>query len=218
MVWVIRNSALKNITSLEIERRYWKEGRTVAGLDEAGRGSLAGPVVAASVIFPIGFEPSFRVNDSKKLTPRKRLEIYEKIIANCISYSIAFVEPETIDKINILNSTILAMNKSCVEYKALNPILLVDGNRFFSESFHFRTIVDGDEICFSIASASIIAKVERDKWMQTVAHSLYPQYGFDKHKGYGTKQHIQRILEYGICPLHRKTFVQKILNREELLF
>lgn len=215
MVWVTFDRFL--LPDLSIEKKFWEHGRLVAGVDEAGRGALAGPVFASAVIFPNGFEPNFKVFDSKTISSSKREKLYELIISNCLAYAVEMIEVQIIDETNILKATFMAMNKALEKLKDLHPFALIDGNRY-EGSFEFRTIVDGDAKCFSIASASIIAKVERDRWMQNIAHVLYPHYGFDKHKGYGTKQHIEQILEYKPSPLHRKTFLRKILNGQETLW
>jgi len=200
------------IPSLDYEKQYWSQGILVAGVDEAGRGALAGPVVAAGVIFPIDFEPSFDVFDSKTINAKKREKLYEQILENCLAYSVKMISPEVIDGKNILKATFDAMDEVLSELSKFEPFALIDGNRYKGK-FAAKTIVDGDALCFSIASASIIAKVERDRWMLQVAHAEYPQYGFNKHKGYGTKQHIENILKYSPSPLHRKSFLKKILSK-----
>jgi len=199
------------------ERDFWSRGILVAGVDEAGRGALAGPVFAAAVIYPLDFQPSFDVFDSKTISPKKRENLYEQIITNCLSYSVAMVGVEIIDSINILEATLLAMNTALEKLKSFQPFALIDGNRF-KGNFPHKTIVDGDASSFSIASASIVAKVERDRWMANIAHKKYPQYGFDRHKGYGTKFHIEQILINSPSPLHRKTFLRNILNKQGELF
>ncbi len=215
MVWVTFGRLF--YPDLSLEKNFWGLGRLVAGVDEAGRGALAGPVFASAVVFPIGFEPNFKVSDSKIISSKRREELYELIISNCLAYAVEMTDVQIINETNILKATYMAMNKALEKLKELNPLALIDGNRF-EGSFDFRTIVDGDARCFSIASASIIAKVERDRWMKNIAHELYPQYGFDKHKGYGTKQHIEQILHHKPSPLHRKTFLRKILDGQETLW
>jgi len=199
--------------TLDYEKFYWSQGLLVAGVDEAGRGALAGPVVAAGVIFPIDFEPNFQVFDSKTINSKKREKLYEYILSNCLAYSVKMTAPEIIDSKNILKATFDAMNEVLAELSKYEPFALIDGNRY-NGLYPAKTIVDGDALCFSIASASIIAKVERDRWMLQVAHTKYPQYGFNKHKGYGTKQHIENIVRYSPSPLHRKSFLRKILNKQ----
>ncbi|MCX7879720.1 MAG: ribonuclease HII [Ignavibacteria bacterium] len=196
--------------NFDIEKKFWEIGKLVAGVDEAGRGSLAGPVFASAVIFPLNFVPDYEVFDSKTISPKVRAKIYEKIISTCLAFSTYFVPAYQIDEINILKATILAMNKALEQLADYAPYVLIDGNRF-EGPYEFSTIVDGDTKSFSIAAASIVAKVERDNWMSEVAHKLYPIYGFDRHKGYATKMHIEKILKYQPSPLHRKTFLNKIL-------
>ncbi len=203
--------------SLDFEKQYWEKNILVVGIDEAGRGALAGPVVVAGVIFPLNFKPNFQVFDSKEIRSPKREEIYQHIISNSINYSIKMKFPEDIDKTNILRATIEAMNEILLELIELQPFALIDGNRYDGK-FPAKTIIDGDAKCFSIAAASVVAKVHRDRWMCNVAHKLYPQYGFDRHKGYGTKQHIENILKYNPSPLHRLSFIKKILNKQYDIF
>jgi ribonuclease HII len=202
----------KSVPNLAFEKDFWQFGRLVAGVDEAGRGALAGPVFAAAVVYPLDYEPDFEVFDSKTISARKREELYEKIIASCLAWAVAKVDAEEIDAINILRATFRAMKIAIEKINHLEPFCLIDGNRFDDGGIPHKTIIDGDARCFSIASASIIAKVERDRWMVGVAHKLYPLYGFDHNKGYGTKYHIEKILEHNITPLHRKTYLSKILT------
>lgn len=215
MGWATSNKL--NLPDLSIEKEYWLQGKLVAGVDEAGRGALAGPVFAATVIFPIDFRPNFEVFDSKVISPGKREELYELIISNCLSYAIEMVDVQYINETNILQATFKAMNNALTRVRNHHPIALIDGNRYIGP-FEHKTIVDGDSISFSIASASILAKVERDRWMQNIAHKLFPQYGFDRHKGYGTKYHIEQIRRHNICPLHRKTFLRKIIPIDNQIF
>lgn len=190
-------------TSYELE--YWKRGIVnVAGVDEAGRGPLAGPVVAAAVIF----QPNVQiegVNDSKKLSPKQRAILYDRIYERAVSVGIGIVDQSEIDKINILQATFQAMNMAIGNLKPTPEQLLIDGNRFKGNGIPFTTIVNGDAICFSIAAASVIAKVTRDRLM-ICYDSEYPMYGFSRHKGYGTKEHIAAIRKYGLCNLHRRSF------------
>lgn len=203
--------------SFDFEKQFWKKNILVVGIDEAGRGALAGPVVVAGVIFPLNFKPNFQVFDSKEISPKKREEIYQHIISNSVYCSIKMKFPDYIDKTNILRATIDAMNEILLELIELQPFALIDGNRYDGK-FPAKTIIDGDAKCFSIAAASIVAKVHRDLWMCDIAHKLYPQYGFDRHKGYGTKQHIENILKYNPSPLHRISFLKKIFNKQYEIF
>ncbi len=178
----------------------------VAGIDEAGRGPLAGPVVAACVMLPENCLIE-GVNDSKKLSPAKRDKLYDIILDRAVSYGIGIVDEKLIDEINILNATKLAM-KMAVEQMDLKPdILLIDAIKLDDLDIPQTPIIKGDELSISIAAASIIAKVYRDR-MITEADSQYPEYGFKKHKGYGTAEHINAIKKYGICPIHRISFTK----------
>ena len=184
-------------------------GALVCGVDEAGRGPLAGPVVAAAVILP----PDARfdgLNDSKKLTEKRREELFDVICAEAAAYSIAFATPEEIDRLNILQATFLAMRRA-VEGLSLPPeLILVDGNRAPSEwRTPVRTIVKGDALSASISAASILAKVSRDREMLRL-DALYPAYRFAKHKGYGTREHYAALLENGPSPVHRRTFLRTL--------
>lgn len=193
----------------QIERQLLDQGyRCIAGVDEAGRGPLAGPVVAAAVILdPDILIPG--INDSKKLSPQKREYLYEEIIKKAVSYSVGIVDQETIDKINILNATITAM-ETAIKTLSINPdILLIDAVNLKNISIPKRAIVKGDTLSLSIAAASIIAKVERDRIVSQY-DIQYPDYEFSKHKGYGTKKHIECIKKYGLLPVHRKTFTKNI--------
>lgn len=185
--------------------------KIVAGTDEAGRGPLAGPVVAAAVILPADFYDE-RINDSKQLSESMRDELFELIKNNSVAYSYTVVNSKKIDEINILNASLLAMKRS-VEKLKINPdVVLVDGNKIFNCKADVIPIVKGDTKSLSIASASIIAKVIRDRIMVKLS-SLYPEYGWEKNKGYPTKFHINAILQSGACILHRKTFLKKIFAR-----
>jgi len=187
-----------------------KKIKLIAGIDEAGRGPLAGPVVAASVIFsPSVYIPG--VNDSKLLTENKRESLFEKIISEAIAYNVSVVSHKKIDKINILNATLLAMKNSVKKLHLQPDLIIVDGNRSFSYNIPVTTIVKGDSKSFSIAAASILAKVTRDRIMKKYS-KLYPDYFWEKNKGYPTSQHIDIIKLIGPSPLHRKTFLSKILN------
>lgn len=203
------------------EKILWDKGfKCVAGLDEAGRGPLAGPVVAAAVIFPAKAESRCggiilnkeilnKINDSKKMTAVSREEVYKFLTKNPnIKYGVGIVSEKIIDKINIKNAAELAMHKATQKLKVKPNFLLIDGNRINSKKLQatsYKLIVGGDQKVFSISAASIIAKVTRDRLMQKM-HKKYPQYGFDKHKGYGTALHIAMLKKYNACPIHRKTF------------
>lgn len=177
----------------------------VAGLDEAGRGCLAGPVVAAAVILPMGFS-ELELNDSKQLTENRRAQLRRKIEAEAISYAVAYVFPERIDAINILRGSIEAMHVAIDNLKTPPDFLIVDGNRFYSyKNLPHECIIKGDGRYLSIAAASILAKTYRDEYMKE-QHFKYPAYGWERNKGYPTSEHRQGIVAYGACDLHRKSF------------
>lgn len=179
----------------------------VCGVDEAGRGPLAGPVCAAAVILP----PDIQIeglNDSKKLTDKKRRALYDVIVEQAVSYGIAFADEQEIDEINILQATFLAMRRAFEKLTVTPDIALIDGNRAPGLSCREHTIVHGDALSASIAAASILAKVTRDRLMEEY-DAKYPQYGFAVHKGYGTQRHYAALREFGACPIHRQTFLRK---------
>ena len=179
----------------------------VCGVDEAGRGPLAGPVCAAAVILP----PDIQIeglNDSKKLTDKKRRALYDVIVEQAVSYGIAFADEQEIDEINILQATFLAMRRAFEKLTVTPDIALIDGNRAPGLSCRERTIVHGDALSASVAAASILAKVTRDRLMEDY-DAQYPQYGFAVHKGYGTQRHYAALREFGACPIHRQTFLRK---------
>jgi len=180
----------------------------ICGVDEAGRGPLAGPVCAAAVILPRGLEIP-ELNDSKKLTEKKREKLYEIITEKAISYGIAFADHNEIDSLNILNATFKAMNRAISQLDSTPALALIDGNTVKGIEYPAEAIVGGDGKCASIAAASILAKVTRDRFMVEMAKK-YPQYGFERHKGYGTKLHYQALREYGASPIHRKSFLKKL--------
>ena len=184
--------------------------KDIAGVDEAGRGPLAGPVFAASVILPEGCIIE-GINDSKKLSPKKRDYLFDIIIEKAISYNIASVDEKIIDEINILNATHLAMNNAVSGMGITPGYVLIDGNSIKNMTLPHETVVKGDSKSISIAAASILAKVSRDRYIDEYSVK-YPEYGFDKHKGYGTKQHTDAILKYGPCPIHRRTFLKNLLG------
>lgn len=190
------------------EREAFDAGiKLVCGVDEAGRGPLAGPVCAAAVILPPGLDiPG--LNDSKKLTDKKRRELYDIMIEQAVSYGIAFASEQEIDEINILQATFLAMERAIQKLSPQPELALIDGNRTKDFGLPVRTIVKGDSLSASIAAASILAKVTRDRLMEEY-DAQYPQYGFAVHKGYGTKRHYETLREFGPSPIHRKTFLKK---------
>ena len=198
----------------EIEKDLKGKGYTyIAGVDEAGRGPLAGPVYAAAVILPEGAELT-GINDSKKLTPKKREELFDKITEVAVSYSIFSVDEKEIDEINILNATHKAMN-GAVNGLSLKPdYVIIDGNSIKGMELPHETVVKGDAKSISIAAASILAKVARDRYIDEMG-KVYPEYGFENHKGYGTKAHTDAILKYGVCPIHRRTFLKKLLGENK---
>lgn len=199
---------------LSCERELWGGGFSfVAGVDEAGRGPLAGPVVIAAVIFEKGQKVPI-VNDSKKLSAKRRAALYNEITSSAKKYSIIVIEVEEIDTINILQSTYKGMRKA-VESLGVAEFVLIDGLPVPNMPIVSRSIVKGDAKSASIAAASILAKVYRDRLMDKYAE-LYPQYGFKKNKGYGTPEHIKALKEFGVLPIHRKTFepIKSMLNKE----
>ncbi len=192
------------------ERKLWRSGVFyVAGVDEAGRGPLAGPVVAAAVLVTPGFEIA-GVNDSKALKPEERERLFGLITAGAPSVGVGIVDHETIDRVNILNATFLAMQRAIAELKPQPQHVLVDGNRFTpgDESPPYTTLIGGDARSFSIAAASIVAKVTRDRIMMHL-DDVYPAYGFCRHKGYATPEHRAAIIRHGLCPVHRRSFTIK---------
>lgn len=190
----------------DFENKYTQQGyKKIAGMDEAGRGPLAGPVVCACVIMPLGQQIIEGINDSKKLTPKKREELFEKIISTAIDYKIVEISPKTIDEINILNATKKGMQEAVEGLKMTPDVVLIDAVKL-NIPIKQENIIHGDARSYSIAAASILAKVYRDRLMLEMAKK-YPQYGFEKHKGYGTALHIQTLKEYGKCDIHRDSFI-----------
>ena len=197
---------------LEYENAALNSGfEIVCGIDEAGRGPLAGPVYAAAVILPKGHIVE-GVNDSKKISEKKRDLLFDKIIDECVCYSIGIASEQEIDEINILQVTFLAMRRAVEGLEIKPDIALVDGNKKPGLDIAEQTIVKGDSKSANIAAASIIAKVSRDRYMLEMAEK-YPEYQFEKHKGYGTKLHYEMLEKYGISPIHRKTFLKKLLQK-----
>jgi len=188
--------------------RFAQGAETICGVDEAGAGPLAGRVYAAAVILPRGWDAPF-LNDSKKVTEKRREVLYEKITAEAAAWSIAWADEKEIDAINILNARMLAMERAIQGLPATPDLALIDGNRSIGITCPNETVVKGDSKSASIAAASILAKVSRDRYMLDMAR-IYPQYAFEKHKGYPTKLHYERLREYGPCPIHRLTFLKKL--------
>lgn len=200
----------QEIDWLFYEREEQGAGRhIVCGVDEAGRGPLAGPVFAAAVILPDGLLIE-GVNDSKKLSPKKREKLFDEICDKALDYSISAVDEQTIDEINILQATYRAMTEAVNGLELRPDSVLIDGNRIPPQlGENARAIIRGDGCSMSIACASILAKVSRDRYMERLAE-LYPQYAFEKHKGYGTALHIELLREYGVSPVHRLSFLKNI--------
>ncbi|MBR6951522.1 MAG: ribonuclease HII [Oscillospiraceae bacterium] len=192
-----------------MEKRLHREGyRLICGVDEAGRGPLAGPVYAAAVILPETAEIA-GLNDSKKLSEKKRDELFDVIREKALDFGIASASPEEIDEVNILNAVYMAMNRAVRQLRTIPELLLIDGNRNEGIEGPSRCVVRGDATCACIAAASILAKVSRDRFMIEMA-KRYPQYGFERHKGYGTAFHYEKLREYGPCEIHRASFLKKM--------
>lgn len=204
---------MSQIDLWKIEDDYLNRGtRLICGVDEAGRGPLAGPVCAAAVILPPHIElPG--LNDSKKLTDKRRRELFPLIQEVAVAYGIGFASQEEIDEINILQATYLAMDRAIAQLPVSPEQLLIDGNRAKDFGIPTQTVVKGDSLSASIAAASVLAKVARDDWMLEAARE-YPQYGFEIHKGYGTKAHYEALTAYGLCPIHRRTFLKKFYGEK----
>ena len=199
---------MSQINLWEIENSLYAEGyKMICGVDEAGRGPLAGPVCAAAVILPRGLElPG--LNDSKKLTDKKRRELFPIIKEQAIAYGIGLASHEEIDEVNILQATYMAMERAIAQLEGKADFALIDGNRAKDFGLPVRTVVKGDSLSASIAAASILAKVTRDDIMLEMAEK-YPEYGFQVHKGYGTKAHYEALRTHGHSPIHRMTFLRK---------
>jgi len=199
----------------KIERELTLQGYfTICGVDEAGRGSLAGPVYAAAVILPMELHIS-GLNDSKKLSAKKRDELYDIIIEKALSYAVASADHEEVDNFNILNATFLAMNRAIDGLKNKPSIALIDGNLNTGISSNSRYIIGGDGKSASIAAASIIAKVSRDRYMIRIAEK-YPRYAFERHKGYGTKLHFENLNLHGPSDIHRISFLGGVYRKEQI--
>ena len=199
---------MSEVNLWEIENEKFAEGvQIICGVDEAGRGPLAGPVCAAAVILPRGLEiPG--LNDSKKLTDKKRRELFPIIQEQALAYGIAFASHEEIDEINILQATFLAMERALEQLQVKPDLALIDGNRAKDFAVPVMTVIKGDSRSANIAAASVLAKVTRDEYMEKMALE-YPGYGFEIHKGYGTKAHYEALRNLGPSPIHRKTFLKK---------
>ena len=197
----------------ELEEGFRAKGfDPICGVDEAGRGPLAGPVCAAAVILPYGLEiPG--LDDSKKLSDKRRRELFPLIQEKALAWGIGFASEAEIDEINILQATFLAMERALAQLTIRPGLALIDGNREKDFGLPVRTVVHGDSLSANIAAASILAKVTRDNLMLEMAER-YPQYGFDIHKGYGTKAHYEALRTYGPCPIHRKTFLKKFYGAQ----
>lgn len=210
----MKEKELERLTTLkQIEEEiYNKENvKYICGIDEAGRGPLAGPVVVASVIMPKDSMIE-GVNDSKKVSEKKREKLYEEITNTAIAWGVGIIDQREIDEINILNATKKGLTNSLKELEIKPDLILVDAlTNIDTLGIPYRSIIKGDAKSYSIAAASIIAKVTRDRIMRQW-DELYPEYGFEKHKGYGTKMHIDAIKEYGPCPLHRKSFIKNFIK------
>ena len=197
----------------EIEDSFFEKGiQLICGVDEAGRGPLAGPVCAAAVILSPHIE-IIGLNDSKKLTDIRRRELFPIIKEQAVAYGIGFASPEEIDEINILQATFLAMERAMAQLSIRPELALIDGNREKDFGISVQTVVKGDSRSASIAAASILAKVSRDDWMLQMAQE-YPQYDFEVHKGYGTKRHYEALRQHGPSPIHRATFLKKFYGTE----
>ena len=197
----------------EIEDSLYSQGiQLICGVDEAGRGPLAGPVCAAAVILPKHLEiPG--LNDSKKLTDKKRRELFPIIQENALAYGLGFSSEQEIDQINILQATFLAMKRAMEQLSITPQLALIDGNRETDFGLPVKTVVHGDSLSANIAAASILAKVSRDNLMEELA-GRYPEYGFEIHKGYGTKAHYLALDKYGPSPIHRMTFLKKYYEKK----
>lgn len=204
---------MSEVNMWEIEDSCYADGvNVICGVDEAGRGPLAGPVCASAVILPAHLDiPG--LTDSKKLTDKKRRELFPVIQEQAIAWGIGMASCEEIDEINILQATFLAMQRALEQLNVRPDLILIDGNRAKDFGLPVKTVIKGDSLSMNIAAASILAKVTRDDWMIRMAQN-YPQYAFDIHKGYGTKAHYAALTELGPCPIHRKTFLKKFYGEK----
>lgn len=211
----MKEKELERLTELkQIEENLHSQGiEYICGIDEAGRGPLAGPVVVAAAIMPKDSMIE-GVNDSKKVSEKKRELLYEKITEEAIVWGVGIIDQKEIDRINILNATKEGLTEAVKSLNVRPDRIIVDAlNGIDTLGIPYTSIIKGDAKCYSIAAASIIAKVTRDRIMRQW-DEIYPQYGFEKHKGYGTKAHIEAIKEYGLCPLHRLSFTKNIIRKE----
>ena len=193
----------------KLENEIYDSGVSlICGVDEAGRGPLAGPVCAAAVILPRNIE-IVGLNDSKKLSEKSREKLYDEICEKAMSFGIAFASVEEIEELNILNAAMLAMNRAIAQLGPQPELALIDGNRSSAIEINSRCVIKGDAKCADIAAASILAKVTRDRYMLEMAEK-YPEYHFERHKGYGTKLHYEALREYGPCEIHRPSFLRKM--------
>lgn len=204
---------MTSATMWEIEDTFFNQGiQVVCGVDEAGRGPLAGPVCAAAVILPEHLEiPG--LTDSKKLSDKRRRELFPVIQQQALAYGIGFASEAEIDEINILQATFLAMGRALEQLSVKPELALIDGNRETDFGIPVKTVVKGDSLSANIAAASILAKVTRDDLMLKLAEE-YPAYGFEVHKGYGTKAHYEALRKFGACPIHRRSFLKKFYGQE----
>lgn len=204
---------MSEVNMWEIEESFYEQGvNVICGVDEAGRGPLAGPVCAAAVILPKNLElPG--LTDSKKLTDKKRRELFPLIKEQAIAYGIGYASEKEIDEINILQATFLAMERALAQLEVRPDLALIDGNREKDFGLPVKTVVKGDSLSANIAAASILAKVSRDNLMLELAEQ-YPEYGFDVHKGYGTKAHYEALRAHGPSPVHRMTFLKKFYGEK----
>lgn len=200
-------------TENRYENEYWSQGKLVVGLDEAGRGPLAGPLVVAGVVFPEGYD-SGDINDSKQLTEKKREALYDIIIRDALFYEIKIVEPEEIDRLNILEADRKAMTE--IAMKAPVDIVLTDAVDLYIDK-KVISLIKGDTLSCNIAAASILAKVTRDRIMYEYDR-IYPEYGFARHKGYGTKAHLEALEKYGVTPIHRRSYRPVFEAMQDRLF
>ena len=204
---------MSKVNMWEIEDSFYSEAtKVICGVDEAGRGPLAGPVYAAAVILPPHLEiPG--LTDSKKLSDKKRRELFPVIKEQALAWGIGIATEQEIDEINILQATFLAMGRALEQLSVKPDLALIDGNRETDFGIPVKTVVKGDSLSANIAAASVLAKVSRDDWMLEMAKA-YPEYGFDIHKGYGTRAHYDALRQYGACPIHRKTFLKKFYGEK----
>jgi ribonuclease HII len=205
-----RNEQERLLTLSERDRAFWsRDGVILAGMDEVGRGPLAGPVVVCCIVMPP--EPLLEyVNDSKKVSENRREALYERILSTCVEAQTAWVDQTVIDEINILEATKRAFNEAFQKMQTPVTDVLIDALTGLSIPARQHALIHGDALSYSIAAASIVAKVARDRYMRE-QDALYPMYGFAQNKGYGTKQHMDAIKEFGPCPLHRRTFIKNLL-------